>query len=89
MKKAKKIADKQQQRARPLYSLHPWQCQHYPDRSDITAYVEASSQWEVVAVVQPTSGVSAETLASLDGIAKLAVNRHLPCYRIKSTLLLS
>jgi hypothetical protein len=51
MKNAKKIADSQPQRPRPLYSLHPWQCRHYPDRSDITAFVEASSQWETVAEI--------------------------------------
>jgi len=77
MKKTKKITnqsrDKQQQRPRLFYSLQPWLCQHYPDRSDITAYVEASSHWEVVAVVQPTSGASAEALA--DFLVRL-VNAH-------------
>jgi hypothetical protein len=51
-------------RERSFYSLHPWRCDHHPDHSEITAYVEASGQWETVAVVPPTSGASAEAVAS-------------------------
>jgi hypothetical protein len=49
---------------RCFYSLHPWRCDHHADRSEIMAYVEASGQWETVAVVPPTSGASAEAVAS-------------------------
>lgn len=49
--------------ARRYYALRPWQCVHHRDRSELTAYVEASGVWETVAVMQPTSGISAEELA--------------------------
>jgi hypothetical protein len=51
-------------KARYFYSLHPWRCDHHADRSEITAYVEASGHWETVAVVPPTSGASAEAVAT-------------------------
>jgi hypothetical protein len=50
--------------SRQFYVAHPWQCRHEKDRSDITAYVEASGEWETILTVQPTSGVSAEALAT-------------------------
>jgi hypothetical protein len=60
---------KAEAKPRRFYSLHPWRCDHHADRSEITAYVEASGQWETVAVVPPTSGASAEAVASF--IARL------------------
>ena len=48
---------------RQFYAAHPWQCSHHEDRSDITAYVEASGEWETILTVHPTSGASAEALA--------------------------
>jgi hypothetical protein len=47
-----------------LYGLHPWHCRHHGDRSEIAAYVEASGRWETVADILPTSGASAEALAT-------------------------
>ncbi len=49
---------------RRFYFTAPWQCVHHPDRSDITAYVEASGTWETVATILPTSCFSAEALAT-------------------------
>jgi hypothetical protein len=49
---------------RRYYRLVPWQCRNHSDRSELTAYVEASGKWETVAVVPPTSGASAEALAN-------------------------
>jgi len=52
-------------RPKNYYCLQPWKAQHYPDRSEITAYVEMSGQWETVLVlVRPTSGFGAEEMAS-------------------------
>jgi hypothetical protein len=48
---------------RSLYTVHPWQCIHRKECSEITAYVEASGDWETVLVVKPTSGASAEHIA--------------------------
>jgi hypothetical protein len=48
---------------RPLYTLLPWACQHYDDRSELKAYVPASGVWECVAEVRRTAGASAETMA--------------------------
>lgn len=49
---------------RNYYSVHPWQCRHNKGNSEIQAYVEASGEWETVAIVNPTSGVSTECLAN-------------------------
>lgn len=48
---------------KPIYALQPWVCQHYPDHSEIEAYVEATGDWEAVAEVHQTAGHSAEALA--------------------------
>jgi hypothetical protein len=48
---------------RQFYRVEPWRCRHYKNRSEISAYVEASGQAEIVAVVLPSSGASAEALA--------------------------
>lgn len=49
---------------RNYYAVHPWECRHYDDHSVITAYVEASGNWERVAEICNTSGASAETMAT-------------------------
>ncbi len=49
---------------RSYYMVHPWEYRNRGDETEITAYVEASGAWEVVAVVRPTSGASAEALAA-------------------------
>lgn len=49
---------------RRYYTLHPWQCRHYAEHSEISAYVEASGEYEVVAIIRPTSGASSEALAT-------------------------
>lgn len=46
------------------YAAQPWECHHMEDVSVITAYVEASSNWEPIATIHPTSGHSAETIAT-------------------------
>jgi hypothetical protein len=48
---------------RPFYSIHPWECQHQRDQSEIRAYVEASGNWETVAVIRQTTGANAEAMA--------------------------
>lgn len=58
---------------RSFYSLHPWQCAHHPDCSEIAAYVEASGEWETILTVHPTSGASAETLATYVAVI---INEH-------------
>jgi hypothetical protein len=58
---------------RKFYTAHPWQCRHLKDRSAITAYVEASGEWETILTVHPTSGVSAEVVA---GYVAALINEH-------------
>jgi hypothetical protein len=48
---------------RRFYTAHPWQCLHHQDHSEITAYIEASGEWETILTVHPTSGASAEIVA--------------------------
>jgi len=50
-------------KARSFYKAHEWRCTHNKDQSEITAYVEASGEWETVLIVRPTSGASAEHIA--------------------------
>ena len=50
--------------SRQFYTAHLWQCRHLEDRSEITAYVEASGEWETILTVHPTSGASAEVVAA-------------------------
>jgi len=47
-----------------FYSAHTWQCRHLSDWSEILAYAEASGAWETVIQIYPTSGHSAETIAT-------------------------
>lgn len=58
---------------RQFYTAHPWQCVHHQDRSEITAYVEASGEWETILTVHPTSGDSAEVVA---GYIAAIMNEH-------------
>ena len=46
-----------------FYSAQPWQCHNSKDHSEITAYVEASGTWQVVAIIQPTAGASTGAIA--------------------------
>ena len=46
-----------------FYSAQPWQCHNSKDHSEITAYVEASGIWEVVAIIRQTAGASAAAMA--------------------------
>jgi hypothetical protein len=46
------------------FGRHPWRCTHRGAHSEIQAYVEASGQWETIAVVQPASAATAERLAT-------------------------
>ena len=50
-------------RSRRCYPSEPWRCEHRRDGSEIQAFVEASGIWETVAVIPPTSGVSARNIA--------------------------
>lgn len=50
--------------SRIFYAAHPWECRHRKDGSEITAYVEASGEWETILTVHPTSGASAEVVAA-------------------------
>jgi hypothetical protein len=50
--------------SRQFYAAHPWECRHLEDRSALTAYVEASGEWETILTVHPTSGASAEVVAA-------------------------
>jgi hypothetical protein len=45
------------------YSRHPWKCDHRSGKSELAAFVETSGSWETVAIIQPTSDTSAQTLA--------------------------
>jgi hypothetical protein len=59
--------------SRSFYALHPWECQHYEDRVEIVAYVEASGAWETILIVNHTAGISAESMAAyVAGI----INQH-------------
>lgn len=46
-----------------IYATQPWKVEVEPKGAVIEAYVEASSKWESVAIVLPTSGASAEKMA--------------------------
>lgn len=60
---ARKTSDRNRKPKRPFYSIHPLECQHQRDQSEIRAHVEASGNWETVAVIRQTTGVSAEAMA--------------------------
>jgi hypothetical protein len=75
MPKSPKPKSTQPQGSQPraFYAAQPWRCVHHPDRTDITAYVEASGERETVATIHPSSGARAEDIASF--VANL-VNAH-------------
>ena len=64
MPKAPKNRSKRANKLQSLFSAQPWKCVHHRDHSDITAYVEASGQWEIVATIPTTAGASSETIAN-------------------------
>lgn len=70
-KNASKFGKKRQ--PQELYALHPWQCRHHAERSELLAYVEANGQWQPVAIVPSTLTASARALAAY--IAAI-VNEH-------------
>lgn len=47
-----------------MFPAQPWKCIHHRDYSEITAYVEASGQWEIVATIQTNAGASSEAIAN-------------------------
>jgi hypothetical protein len=47
------------------YTLMQWSCNHYPDYSEIEAYIPITGDWEIVADIHDTKGVDAEILAGL------------------------
>lgn len=49
---------------RRFYTAHPWECRHHQHCSEITAYIEASGEWETILTVHPTSGAGAEVVAA-------------------------
>lgn len=63
MPKSKKAKSHAKQ-IRLFYAARPWECCHHQDSSEITAYIEASGEWETIITVHPTSGASAEALAN-------------------------
>jgi hypothetical protein len=60
-------------REKKLYTLAPWSCRHFPDHSEIEAYVAAAGDWQTIADVRQTAGSSAEEMANF--IAHV-VNNH-------------
>jgi hypothetical protein len=46
------------------YRSRPWRCIQSGDECALSAFVEASGEWETVAIVQPTSGADAKSLAN-------------------------
>jgi hypothetical protein len=50
-------------KVRTCYGSHPWRCQPCEGGCELIAYVDASGQWETVAIVQPTSNATARALA--------------------------
>jgi hypothetical protein len=48
---------------RPFNFIHPCQCRHQADHSEILACVEATGAWETFAVIKPTGGASPEAIA--------------------------
>jgi hypothetical protein len=54
------------------YLLLPWACKHYPDYSEIEAYIPGRD-WETIAEVIANPGVNAELIA---GFITRTVNNH-------------
>jgi hypothetical protein len=49
-------------KVRAYYGSQPWRCQSTKDGCELSAYVDASGQWEPIAFVQPTSDADARAL---------------------------
>ena len=48
---------------RQFYASHPWRCEPRGGDCALLAFVEASGDWETVALVKKTSAASAEAVA--------------------------
>ena len=55
------------------YTMMPWACNHYPDYSEIEAYVPITGNHEIIADIHDTHGVDAEVVA---GLITRAVNSY-------------
>jgi hypothetical protein len=55
------------------YTLMPWSCNHYPERSEIVAYLPNTGKHEVIADICDGAGIDAEALA---GLITRAVNSY-------------
>ena len=67
-----KAADKKLSNKEAAYLFLPWACKHYPDRSEIQAYLPGRD-WETIAEVPVNPGVDAELIA---GFIMRVVNGH-------------
>jgi|GEM_PF-4667716 len=47
------------------YTLRPWSCNHYPNFSEIEAYLPITGDFEIIADVHDSKGVDAEVVAVL------------------------
>src|SRR5258708_12877405 len=45
------------------YTLRPWSCNHYPNYSEIEAYLPITGDFEIIADIHDTKGVDAEVVA--------------------------
>ena len=59
------------------YTLMPWSCNHYPDYSEIEAYIPITGEWEIVASIHDAKGVDAEVMAGLIARAVNGYEKHL------------
>ena len=55
------------------YVFMPWSCNHYPERSEIVAYLPGTGKHEVIADVRDGVGIEAEVVA---GLIARAVNSY-------------
>jgi len=51
------------EKPKQFYFARPWECEHRNGYSDIIVYIEASGNWERIATINTTAGVSAEAMA--------------------------
>ena len=47
------------------YTFSPWGCNHYPDYSEVVAYLPGTGKHEIIADIHDAKGVDAEILAGL------------------------
>lgn len=59
------------------YTMMPWSCNHYPDYSEIEAYIPIAGEWEIIADIHDTKGVDAEVVAGLVARAVNGYDKHL------------